>query len=354
MQHAALVLLMVLLAAAPAAAQDPGEALREAEAQLASAQGSLEQRRALSAAIRAYESAMQALREDIGRVSARVRARDRALSAERADLSRTMAALARLGRVAEPMVLAGADRPEDGVRALMLLEGAAGMARARVIRLEDERAALAAMRAQQAALLDGMEAKHARLAEMRQTLIARIEEHRAAVGPVPDIGEDAANLAALAIALDSSLPDKGAAPPASALPVPVPGRLLRAFGAPGPAGIARPGIAVEAAAGALVTSPAAASVRFTGQLDGYGQVIILEPSESLLLVIAGLGPILVRAGESVATGAALAFLPGAEAHEEFSSAGPVETGKSPAKTIYMEVRRDQRPVDPLLWFQGYR
>ena len=39
------------------------------------------------------------------------------------------------------------------------------------------------------------------------------------------------------------------------------------------AGLRRPGITVQTAPGALVTSPFDASVRFVGRLDGYGSVV---------------------------------------------------------------------------------
>ena len=74
---------------------------------------------------------------------------------------------------------------------------------------------------QQTVLLDDMQAARARLSQMRATLIAQADEDRAAAaGSGPDIGEDAANLAALAIALDSSLPAPEPAPPPEALPAP--------------------------------------------------------------------------------------------------------------------------------------
>ena len=47
------------------------------------------------------------------------------------------------------------------------------------------------------------------------------------------------------------------------------------------------------ASGALVSAPAAATVRFQGPLLDYGQVVILEPAPDVLFVLAGLGQVLV-------------------------------------------------------------
>ena len=61
--------------------------------------------------------------------------------------------------------------------------------------------------------------------------------------------------------------------------------------------------------GAMVISPADASVRFVGALDGYGPVIILEPRRDELIVLAGVETFLATADQVVTEGAVLGFLP---------------------------------------------
>ncbi|MSU92264.1 peptidoglycan DD-metalloendopeptidase family protein [Rhodobacteraceae bacterium 2CG4] len=353
--------LLALGTSAPAQTGGAGgraEALQVAEAQLSEARTSLAQRRALAGAIRAYEAAMQSLRRDIGKVAAKARARGRALTDAEAELRRLTGGIARLGRVAAPLVLTGAQDPRDGARALMLMENAAATVRARAAALRAERAALSNLQAQQQALLADLEDGRERLAVIRDRLIARIEEDQAAAGPLPDLGEDAANLSALAIALETTLPAELDAAPGELGPyaTPADGPLLRRFGEADSAGLQRPGIAIGAPAGALVTAPAAATVRFTGRLDGYGEVVILEPQENVLMVLGGLGRYLVRAGEVVEPGGVLGFMPGldnaAAPHEELSPEAGDAGGQAPAKTLYMELRVNQSPVDPLPWFEA--
>ncbi len=358
---AALVAVLLALGTAASAQSGAGgraEALRAAEDRLADASTSLAQRRALAAAIRAYEAAMQSLRRDIGKVAAKARARARTLAQAEAELRHLTGGLARLGRVAAPLVLTGAQDPRDGARALLLMEDAADGVRNRAELLRQERAALSNLQAQQQALLSDLEDGRDRLAVIRDRLISRIEEDRTVAEPFPDLGEDAANLAALAVALENTLPAATEDVPSDLGPyaTPVDGPLTRTFGEPDPAGLERPGIAIATAAGALVTAPAESTVRFTGRLDGYGEVVILEPQENVLMVLGGLGKYLVRSGEVVEPGGVLGFMPGftgeEASHEELSPDGGDAGGKASTKTLYMELRVNQAPVDPQPWFEA--
>src|SRR5699024_10694752 len=72
------------------------------------------------------------------------------------------------------------------------------------------------------------------------------------------------------------------------LPLPVQGRILRRAGEADAAGIKRPGIVMAAPPRAVVTTPAAATLRYHGPLLDYGNVAILEPQSGILLVFAGM------------------------------------------------------------------
>lgn len=358
MRHAAALALLLALAA-PAAAQETGvaEDLAAADRALKAADSNLEQRRAATDAIRAYERAARSLRASIEDLAARRRAAERRLAAEEARLTRVATGLALAGRWAEPALLAPARDPAEMVRAMLMMERAAQGLQARTDRLARERGALTALQAQREDALRELERAVDRLAALRAKLIAWADAGRTDTAAVPDLGEDASNLADLAIALSASRP-AAAPPPADALPrlaPPVPGPVVRGFGAEDPAGLSRPGVVFSAAPGALVTAPAAGTVRFAGRLDGYGRVVILEPAEQALLVLAGLGPVLVRPGGQVERGAALGFLPGepapADPGTENSPADRAAAGQRAAKTLYMETRLRQRPVDPARWLE---
>ncbi|WP_112320468.1 murein hydrolase activator EnvC family protein [Oceanibium sediminis] len=354
----ALALLLVMGVAAPAGAQsmdDTLAALERADSALQAATDSRSQRGALGQAIRAYERAMRQLGLDIAEVASETRKRTRALAQDKAEVRALMGGLLRMGQVATPLAVAEADNPADALRAMLLLERATAAANSRARTLVEEQAALEELQASQAALLSDMRTARARMAQMRDTLIANAEADRNRIDGAPDIGEDAANLATLAIALDSTLPgDTTKAPLAATLLSPVEGTLARGFSETDPAGLSRPGVALSAAPGAIVTAPGEASVRFVGQLDGYGRVVILEPQQDVLLVLAGLGTITARAGETVPRGGALGFMPQSPDHEEFSQEPDTKGGLALVKTLYMELRHDQQPIDPAPWFEDLR
>ena len=353
MKPARTLLLIALLAASPAAA-DPTEALLRAEEALDAASGSLEQRRALTRATRAYEAALADLGARMVDVSQASRAAQRDIDEARSQLSALVSALARLGQRMEPLLLAGSGAPpEDAVRAGLVFDSlAAGVTEQSAI-LRADKAALDALYDQQEALRAEMTGALSRLEEMRALLIAQADPG----DETPDISRDAGNLAALAVALASAeLGDAaeidGLSPP---LPSPVQGRLARGFNDRDAAGLSRPGISVATAPGALVTSPFDASVRFVGQLDGYGSVVILEPAPDVLLVLAGLDGALVRQEGLVDKGQGVGFMPGTPTdHENFLLSGTDDPSQRGAKTLYMELRHDQRPVDPHGWFDAYR
>ena len=69
------------------------------------------------------------------------------------------------------------------------------------------------------------------------------------------------------------------------------------------AGVRRPGLTLATRPGALVTAPWPATIRYRGPLLDYGNVIILEPGDGYLLVLAGLEQVYGEVGEVVAAGA---------------------------------------------------
>ncbi|MGB3408062.1 MAG: peptidoglycan DD-metalloendopeptidase family protein, partial [Jannaschia sp.] len=135
------------------------------------------------------------------------------------------------------------------------------------------------------------------------------------------------------------------------LPQPVVGTVLRGFDQPDAAGIARPGLVLATASGALVTAPAAGTIRYAGPLLDYGNVTILEPRTGVMLVFAGLGPIYVQNGEILVAGAPLGLMGGGAPNAtDFPGQSAVGSGTSRTETLYVEVREAGRPVDPGAWF----
>ncbi|MBL4807887.1 MAG: peptidoglycan DD-metalloendopeptidase family protein, partial [Rhodobacteraceae bacterium] len=134
---------------------------------------------------------------------------------------------------------------------------------------------------------------------------------------------------------------------------PVAGLLKTRFGVRDSSGQIQPGINISAPALSLVTAPQASNVRFAGDFLNYGNMVILEPAAGYLQILAGFGQIYVIEGDVLASGDAIGLLGGqVAAAEEFliemSSAQPVNS----FETLYIEIRVNGEPEDPLDWFDG--
>ncbi len=136
------------------------------------------------------------------------------------------------------------------------------------------------------------------------------------------------------------------------LPLPVQGRILRRAGEPDAAGISRPGLVIVTRPRALVTTPAAATIRYRGPLLDYGNVIILEPQAGILLVLAGLDVVYGDAGEVVPGGSPVGLMGGNDSGDDiFLNQTTRPTGAERSETLYMELRQGNIPVDPETWFK---
>ncbi|MEM8869430.1 MAG: peptidoglycan DD-metalloendopeptidase family protein [Pseudomonadota bacterium] len=346
--------LAISLLSAPLLA-DPIVDLQRAEAEIARATTSQGQRGALGRALRAYEAAMTELSQDIERLGQSIRAHDRTIAEETKGVRGLLSALIRLGRISEPRLLVSSDPPIDTLRAMILLDSLSAQARLRIAALNEQRLLRQELQIRQTEALAQLATSRRSLAALRTELVAdALARRRARAAELPSIGTDAAILTALSVALAETLPAptlkiEGLPEP---LALPAPGTLLRPFNTPGPTGIRRPGLTIASAPATLVSAPVRGTVRFAGHLDGYGNVVILEPRAEVLLILAGLGSVLVSPGQIAGKDTALGFLPGnVKDHEDFLPTSADASGQLPAKTLYIELRYDHKPVDPARWFR---
>ena len=102
---------------------------------------------------------------------------------------------------------------------------------------------------------------------------------------------------------------------------------------------------------ALVTTPAAATIRYRGPFLDYGQVVILEPQKDTLFVLAGLDQVYGEIGQVVPAGSPLGLMGGRISEiGDILSKSYSEGGTDFTETLYIEVRQGSLPVDPLQWF----
>ena len=369
----ALALALTILAAPVQAEIDAGqtaaraaEMLEQAGFALLEAQGARDRVEALTQTVRAYEEGLLALREGIRQAALRERTILLAFDAQRDQLSRLLGVLQSIETAPAPVVLLHPDGPLGTARAGMILSDVtpAVAAQARALRAQLEE--LASLRAVQDGALRDLGAALERAQDARTQLSQAIAERRMLpenflsddvamdqlIESVDSLDRLSALLAQSPPAAASELPDfitgRGA------LPLPVLGTRLRAFGEEDAAGVARPGLVLATRAGALVTAPWPASVRYAGPLLDYGNVIILEPEAGYLLVVAGLETLYVDTGAFVPANGPLGLMPGGadRGAQDLIVSALQDSGASLSETLYMELRENGVPVDPAEWFIG--
>lgn len=150
----------------------------------------------------------------------------------------------------------------------------------------------------------------------------------------------------------SAVPDKNRIAPAyvfselrEKLSYPVAGSLLRQFGDADGTGHSLQGIMLESNAGALVTTPADGWIVYAGSFRSYGQMIILNPGDGYHIVLAGMESVSVRPGQFVVAGEPVAAM-GAK-RVASAAALTLETDRP---TLYIEFRKDGKPVDSRPWW----
>jgi septal ring factor EnvC (AmiA/AmiB activator) len=124
------------------------------------------------------------------------------------------------------------------------------------------------------------------------------------------------------------------------LPLPVRGKIVkegRHAGSGGQNG--QKGIYIEGAAGAEVKAVFPGRVEFSGQMKGYGEMIILNHGSRYFSISARLAKRNKKEGDMVKAGEVIGFL------------GPSD-GANPAK-LYFEVRLGENPLDPGKWLKGH-
>ena len=113
---------------------------------------------------------------------------------------------------------------------------------------------------------------------------------------------------------------------------PLAGKYGEAAGTAEDAGLRAKGITINARAGAQVVAPFDGIVAFAGLFRGYGQLLIIEHSEGYHTLLAGMGRIDIAVGQRVLAGEPVGLM-----------------NESASSSLYVELRRDGQPINPLPW-----
>jgi murein hydrolase activator len=385
---AVVVATLVLATTAPAGAAAVSDALRSTEraiiesksaearaareaGRLAEERAALQQRMiALGAGILDSESALSALEATLAAARAEETSSAAALQRRRAQLIAALAAAMRIARRPPVAALGPGTAPADRVRSAILLRGAiprldraAAELDRRIRRLAALRAGIVDKRKSIAATRRTLDAERARLNRLiaRKDTLARSARARAAeaASRARALGERARDLRELMARIarappparatapvEDEIPD-AATPPTPApqtgdvaKPVPMPsilparGRVVSSFGQDSGGGLNAKGIVIETRIAAQVISPADGTVVFAGPFRRYGQLLIIAHGGGYHTLLAGLARIVANVGDRLLAGEPVG-----------------EMGGSPndKPTLYVELRREGRPINPLPW-----
>jgi septal ring factor EnvC (AmiA/AmiB activator) len=352
--------------AAPLAAQTVAEQAAQASADLQAAVAALDAAveardrvTALTRTIRAYEEGLAALRGALREAALREATLVRAFDAKRDGIGRLLGVLATMEANPGPLLLLHPEGALGTARSGMLMADVTPALQTEALALKAELQELSDLRALQLSagqtLEAGLAAAQIARTELSQAISDRTDLPRRFTED-PDalrgLLESADTLDAFAAGLS---PDAGAgtsfADQKGKLPLPALGTLLRRPDEADAAGVRRPGMTLATQGRALVTAPWPATIRYRGPLLDYGNVMILEPGDGYLLVLAGLDTLYGEVGEVVAAGSAVGLMGGqVPASEEFMTPPADGSGGRDTETLYMELRQGAAPVNPLTWF----
>jgi len=339
-------------------------ALTQAGASLEAAEASVDRVSALTETIQAYEIALAAAREGIREVTIRERSLSLELDSRREEISRLLGVLQTLERATTPLLLIHPTGALGTARGGMMLAEVTPNLQRQADQLGAQLEELSRLQITQEITQEEVAGGLRKLSDARlqlsQAIVAReplpkrftddVAGLQILANSVQSLEEFATTIETLQPLLDTAVISFSDA--LGQIPLPVSGSVFRNFNEKDALGVERPGILVTTEPLALVTAPWNATVRFTGELLDYGNVIILEPENRYLLVLAGITNPYVSAGDIVEQNDPLGILNAAGIEfgnnlVEFST--NAETLER--ETLYIEIREDGQPTDPADWFK---
>lgn len=126
------------------------------------------------------------------------------------------------------------------------------------------------------------------------------------------------------------------------LRLPAQGRHVKRFGDADAGGSTLKGISLQTRGEARITAPADGWVVYAGPFRSYGQLLIINAGGGYHILLAGMSRIDVSLGQFVLAGEPVA---------EMGNTASVSQGKDSSRPVlYVEFRKDGRPIDPDPWW----
>jgi septal ring factor EnvC (AmiA/AmiB activator) len=294
------------------------------------------------------------------------REKSRALTSHRGEMTLLLGALQRLSIEPRETLVLGWRSPMDTVITAQLLGFALPPIETRARRLQQDLGEIANLRSQtlhqrQEIARATQSLKSAReslkqlialKADLRQTTE---EERSAAAARVRALTDQADDLRELLAALPPAPQTDSAAALAATIRLerpkdlkafptkrvglapPVIGSLLIRFGDAAPDGSSSHGVIFETQPEAQIVAPHDGQIVFRGPFRGYGEILIMEHRGGYHTLLAGLGRTDVVVGQWLLAG---------------EPVGVTESPRSGKARLYVELRRNGRPIDPWPWIEA--
>ena len=346
-------------------AHDAANELEEASMRLTVAKAKKDRINALTGTIRAFETALSSFRASLRELASTKQDLKTRLDLREENISRLIGVLYSIDNEPAPAKLVHPDGPLKTARAGMLLSDMLVHLQRPVEQLKYDLETLKMLETQQADSTAVLENGLRELQSARSDLVAAASSRDGLPTRFVDDPSKTAILIAAAESIDTlikglsiysphelakPLPDIKASK--NLLPLPVHGRIIRNFDEPDASGIKRPGILIAAYPAALVTTPTAVTVRYQGDFLDYGLVSILEPQDGILFVLSGLDKTFGRIGEVLPKGSPVGIMGGEAAPaQKILQESLAPGGTYRPETLYVEVRVNEKPQDPLRWFE---
>lgn len=367
----AAILSLWLFPTALPAQESPAALAEEALAQFDAARARLDEAsaatdrvKALTGVIRAYEEGLEAMRAGLRQVALREAELSAEFESESGRVANVMAVLLSLKSDATPEALIHPTGPLGHARAGMLVSSVtpAMQAEADALRIQLQEATILrelqndALQTLERGLKEAQDARTAlsqamsERTDLPRRLVTDADRVDTLIASSSTLEAFASGLAVMDV-VDGVAPLPALGDAKGSWPMPVRGTILRRFDEADAAGVPRPGWLVATRALSLVTTPWPATVRYHGSFLDYGNVIILEPANDVLLVLAGLEEVYGGIGDVIPAGTAVGLMGGAAPDlDDFVENAQEGTGAGLSETLYIEVREGGRSVDPAEWF----
>jgi septal ring factor EnvC (AmiA/AmiB activator) len=343
------------------------------------------------------ESRVTELEDTLAALSDEEQEKSVALETERGKLTRAVLALQRLSTQPREAMLFSSETPIDAARTARLLGLITPELDARARSLQSDLNELHEMRQQMAQERDELAAAVTKLAKENdrlsdlirkkgqvqkstlaesasaqskleklagqaknlQDLIDRLNKAKAETGPVAAAepsGQQMASAAPVNAAPNAgqrmqqpasfrNFPDPGAIDAKNPIFAPARGRILTHFGDPTDTGGQSKGLVLETRPGAQIVAPFDGRIAFEGPFRSYGQILIIEHGGGYHTVLSGLDRLDAVVGQWLLAGEPVGSMAPVGAPQ---GTGDVSANGRPK--LYLELRRNGQPVDPVPWF----